>query len=71
MRSIRFFSLIIILGLMVSCNKDQAISMHWDETGCFNPWDNFITLDTFTTEAYHQDQRLFNFRRNNHALYFI
>ena len=54
MSSIRFFSLIIILGLMVSCNKDQAISMHWDETGCFNPWDNFITLDTFTTEAYHQ-----------------
>ena len=54
MRSIRFFSLIIILGLMVSCNKDQAISMHWDETGCLNPWDNFITLDTFTTEAYHQ-----------------
>ena len=27
--------------------------MHWDETGCSNPWDNFITLDTFTTEAYH------------------
>ena len=54
MRSIRFYSLIIILGIMAACNKDQAISMHWDETGCSNPWDNFITLDTFTTEAYHQ-----------------
>ncbi|MFL2585608.1 MAG: hypothetical protein ACJ0QO_03020 [Parvicellaceae bacterium] len=54
MTSIRLLSLIILLGLIVSCNKDQAISMHWDETGCSNPWDNFLTLDTFTTEAYHQ-----------------
>ena len=51
---IRVLSLLVITVIIVSCNKDQAISMHWDETGCSNPWDNFITLDTFTTEAYHQ-----------------
>ena len=28
--------------------------MHWDETGCSNPWDSFITLDSFTLEGYHQ-----------------
>lgn len=28
--------------------------MHWDETGCSNPWDNFIILDSFTLEGYHQ-----------------
>ena len=53
MRSIRLLSLFVLTGIIVSCNKDKSISMHWDETGCSNPWDNFITLDTFTTEAYH------------------
>ena len=28
--------------------------MYWDETGCSNPWDSFITLDSFTLEGYHQ-----------------
>ena len=54
MKSIRLLSIVVLLGIIVSCKKDQAISMNWDETGCSNPWDNFITLDTFTIEAYHQ-----------------
>ena len=54
MKSLKYFSLYILLCLLVSCNKNQAISMHWDETGCSNPWDSFITLDSFTLEGYHQ-----------------
>ena len=54
MISIRLLSILVLTGIIVSCSKDQAISMYWDETGCSNPWDNFITLDIFTTEAYHQ-----------------
>ena len=52
--SIKYLSLYIFLWLFASCNKHQAISMHWDETGCSNPWDSFITLDSFTLEEYHQ-----------------
>lgn len=54
MRLIRLLSILGLTGIIVSCNKDKAISMYWDETGCSNPWDNYITLDTFTIEAYHQ-----------------
>ena len=28
--------------------------MRWDLTGCSNPWDDHIHLDTFTTEGYTQ-----------------
>ncbi len=26
--------------------------MRWDLTGCFNPWDNYFNLDTFSNEGY-------------------
>ena len=54
MKSLKFLSVFTLLYLFASCNKNQNISMYWDETGCFNPWDNFISLDTFTLEGYHQ-----------------
>jgi hypothetical protein len=37
-----------------ACNKNEAVTMRWDLTGCSNPWDSQITLDTFTTEGYQQ-----------------
>lgn len=39
---------------LVSCTKNDPVSMRWDLTGCFNPWDNHFSLDTFSTEAYNQ-----------------
>tara|TARA_B100001287_G_C22496330_1_gene441384 strand:+ start:242 stop:601 length:360 start_codon:yes stop_codon:yes gene_type:complete len=54
MKSLEYLSLYALLCLFVSCSKNQAISMHWDETGCSNPWESFITLDSFTLEGYHQ-----------------
>ena len=46
--------LIAFICLIVSCNKNEAVSLRWDQTGCSNPWDEHIDLDTFTVEAYQQ-----------------
>ena len=54
MKFLKYLSLYTFLWLFASCNKHQTICMHWDETGCSNPWDNFITLDSLTLEEYHQ-----------------
>tara|TARA_B100001287_G_C22586348_1_gene483450 strand:+ start:109 stop:471 length:363 start_codon:yes stop_codon:yes gene_type:complete len=55
MNQLKLFIYLFLAGVMVAgCNKDEAVTMRWDLTGCFNPWDSEITLDTFTTEAYHQ-----------------
>ena len=47
---------LIILSFIVictsSCNRNEAIIMHWDLTGCSNPWDNHIELDSFSSEGY-------------------
>ena len=47
-------SIIAFISVICSCNKNDMITMRWDQTGCFNPWDDHIHLDTFSTEAYHQ-----------------
>lgn len=47
-------SIIAFISVVNSCNKNDTITMRWDQTGCFNPWDDHIHLDTFSTEAYHQ-----------------
>jgi hypothetical protein len=49
-------SLIIILitVFFVSCTKNEPLSMRWDLTGCFNPWDNHFSLDTFSNEGYNE-----------------
>ena len=50
----KYIYVIVILIALASCNKNEAISMRWDLTGCSNPWDSHINLDTFTTEGYNQ-----------------
>ena len=40
--------------MVAACNKDEAVTMRWDLTGCSKPWDSQINLDTFTTEGYFQ-----------------
>ena len=50
----KYIFVIVILIALASCNKNEAISMRWDLTGCSNPWDSHINLDTFTTEGYNQ-----------------
>ena len=56
MKQVKIFIYLFVAGVMVaSCNKDEAVTMRWDLTGCSNPWDSQITLDTFTAEAYHQE----------------
>ena len=55
MKQVKLFIYLFFASVMVaSCNKDEAVTMHWDLTGCSNPWDSQINLDTFTTEGYHQ-----------------
>ena len=49
-----FIYLFIVVIIVAACNKDEAVTMRWDLTGCSNPWDSQINLDTFTTEGYHQ-----------------
>jgi hypothetical protein len=49
-----FIPLISITFLISSCNKNEAVTLRWDQTGCSNPWDEHINLDTFTIEGYHQ-----------------
>jgi hypothetical protein len=49
-----FIYLFTAVVMFNACNKDKAVTMRWDLTGCSNLWDSQITLDTFTTEAYHQ-----------------
>ena len=55
MRRVNLLILIITaMTIAASCNKNEAVSMRWDLTGCSNPWDNHINLDTFTTQGYNQ-----------------
>ena len=55
MKQVKLFIYLFLAGVMAAgCNKDEAVTMRWDLTGCSNPWDSQINLDTFTTEAYHQ-----------------
>ena len=37
---------------LFSCSKNEPLSMRWDLTGCSNPWDDYFSLDTFSTEGY-------------------
>ena len=55
MKQVKLFIYLFIACLMVAtCNKHEAVTMCWDLTGCSNPWDSQINLDTFTIEGYHQ-----------------
>jgi len=55
MKQVKLFIYLFIAGVLVAaCNKDEAVTMRWDLTGCSNPWDSQINLDTFTVEGYHQ-----------------
>ena len=55
MKNVKIFIYLFIASVTIAaCNKDEAVTMRWDLTGCSNPWDSQITLDTFTTEGYHQ-----------------
>ena len=56
MKQVKLFIYLFIAGVMVAaCNKDEAVTMRWDLTGCSNPWDSQINLDTFTIEGYYQE----------------
>lgn len=54
MNRIKLPLVFLITIFLISCTKDDPLSMRWDLTGCFNPWDNYIDLDTFSTEGYNQ-----------------
>ena len=55
MKQVKLFIYLFIAGVLVAaCNKDEAVTMRWDLTGCSNPWDSEISWDTFTTEGYHK-----------------
>ena len=54
MRRIQLIILIAVVTIGASCSKNESVSMCWDLTGCSNPWDNHIHLDTFTYEGYNQ-----------------
>ena len=47
-------AILTITILLFSCDKDKETTLYWDQTGCFNPWDDYISLDSFTVEAYHE-----------------
>ena len=50
-----YIKLLLISSLAVilfSCSKNEPLSMRWDLTGCSNPWDNYLSLDTFSTKSY-------------------
>ena len=47
-------ALLSIVLLLFSCDKNKEITLYWDQTGCSNPWDDYISLDSFTLEAYHE-----------------
>ena len=49
-----FIYLFLAFTMVAACNKDEAVTMRWDLTGCSNPWDSQINLDTFTIEGYYQ-----------------
>ena len=44
----------IIITMLFSCDKDKETTLYWDQTGCSNPWDDYISLDTFTAEGYRE-----------------
>ena len=43
-----------IIAMLFSCDKDKETTLYWDQTGCSNPWNDYISLDSFTVEAYHE-----------------
>jgi len=49
-----FLAVLSITLLLFSCDKNKETTLHWDQTGCSNPWDDYISLDSFTVEAYHE-----------------
>ena len=52
MKNIKLVFIICLTTILFSCSKNEPISVHWDLTGCSNPWDNHFNLDTFSAESY-------------------
>ena len=52
MKNIKISLIISLTIILFSCTQNEPLSMRWDLTGCFNPWDNHFSLDTFSTESY-------------------
>lgn len=52
MKNIKLPLIISLTIILFSCSKNEPLSMHWDLTGCSNPWDNHFSLDTFSTDSY-------------------
>ena len=46
-----FLFALSIISLSISCTKNPQINFYWDETGCFDPWLDFYTADTFSQAA--------------------
>ena len=52
MKNIKLPLIISLTIILFSCSKNEPLSMHWDLTGCSNPWDSHFSLDTFSTDSY-------------------
>ena len=52
MKNLKLPLIISLTVILFSCSKNEPLSMRWDLTGCFNPWDGHFSLDTFSTEGY-------------------
>ena len=52
MKNIKLAYIISLTIILFSCSKNESLLMHWDLTGCSNPWDSYFSLDTFSTDSY-------------------
>ena len=45
-------AMLAIMSLLLSaCNKENPRVFYFDETGCSNPWDDYLSADTSSLEA--------------------
>ena len=73
MKQVKLFIYLFIAGVMVAaCNKDEAVTMRWDLTGCSNPWDSQITSRyIYYRRLSSRDLRLSIVRKYSSELYFF
>ena len=56
MRTIAVFLFVLGLSLSLSCKKDNTISMHFNETGCGNPWSQDSEIHVSNNDPDYQDK---------------
>ena len=52
MKNLKRTTMLAIMVLLLSaCGKENPRVFYFDETGCSNPWDDYYSADTLSTEA--------------------